>query len=289
MSDSNSQLHWSEEQWNRVRQVVYEEARKARVAGNFLPLYGPLEPDAQFVADVDLQESQDPAKGFTIDDSSTLKLVTIEVFVRLKSAQVSDPELDNALFAFRRAANVIARQEDEVIFLGHNATQARARPGHVKCEEKCPGLLDPNWPRRNATPIPPLAALVALGEQVTSKVSIAIGNLENRNHLGPFACVLDQHYFAAVQTPPPGSPVLPQERILPFLGGGALLRSSTLPPQTGLVVALGGAPIDLVVASDISVKFLTVEVNASHGIQYVFRVHEKIRLRLKQKSAVEAF
>ena len=40
------QLQWTDEQWNKVRQVVYEEARKARVAGNFLPLYGPLEPDA---------------------------------------------------------------------------------------------------------------------------------------------------------------------------------------------------------------------------------------------------
>ena len=46
MADSNMQLHWTDEQWNKVRQVVYEEARRARVAGNFLPLYGPLEPDA---------------------------------------------------------------------------------------------------------------------------------------------------------------------------------------------------------------------------------------------------
>ena len=48
MADSNTQLHWTDEQWNKVRQVVYEEARKARVAGNFLPLYGPLEPDARY-------------------------------------------------------------------------------------------------------------------------------------------------------------------------------------------------------------------------------------------------
>ena len=33
---------WTDDQWNRVRRVVYEEARAARVAGNLLPLYGPL-------------------------------------------------------------------------------------------------------------------------------------------------------------------------------------------------------------------------------------------------------
>ena len=49
MADSNMQLNWTDEQWNKVRQVVYEEARKARVAGNVLPLYGPLEPDARYI------------------------------------------------------------------------------------------------------------------------------------------------------------------------------------------------------------------------------------------------
>jgi hypothetical protein len=50
MGDSNTQLHWTDEQWNKVRQVVYEEARRARVAGNVLPLYGPLEPGARYVS-----------------------------------------------------------------------------------------------------------------------------------------------------------------------------------------------------------------------------------------------
>ena len=54
MADSNMQLQWTDEQWNKVRQVVYEEARKARVAGNFLPLYGPLEPDARYVTEESL-------------------------------------------------------------------------------------------------------------------------------------------------------------------------------------------------------------------------------------------
>ncbi len=56
MADSNTQLHWTDEQWNKVRQVVYEEARKARVAGNFLPLYGPLDPDATYVTRESLLE-----------------------------------------------------------------------------------------------------------------------------------------------------------------------------------------------------------------------------------------
>jgi len=76
--------------------------------------------------------------------------------------------------------------------------------------------------------------------------------------------------------------VLPQDRILPFLGGGALLRTSTLPEDVGLVIALGGQPIDLVVGTDISVKFLQVTLDP----YYVFRVYEKIVLRVKQPDAI---
>ena len=36
-------------QWARVNQVVQEEAGRARVAATFLPLYGPLPPDTDFI------------------------------------------------------------------------------------------------------------------------------------------------------------------------------------------------------------------------------------------------
>ena len=58
-------------------------------------------------------------------------------------------------------------------------------------------------------------------------IAAAIGHLEATGHFGPFAVVLDQQLFLVAQTPSP-SLVLPQDRITPFLGGGPLLRSSTL-------------------------------------------------------------
>jgi uncharacterized linocin/CFP29 family protein len=60
------------------------------------------------------------------------------------------------------------------------------------------------------------------------------------------------------------------------------MRSSVLDPNTGLVIALGGAPIDLVVATDISVSFLQVTTDP----YFVFRVYEKIVLRIKQPEAI---
>ena len=116
-------------------------------------------------------------------------------------------------------------------------------------------------------------------------MSNAIGDLESSGHFGPFAVVLDQKFFLEVQTPDPGSLVLPQDRIIPFLGDGSLLRSSTLPDQRGVVVALGGAPVELVVATDVSLNFLQVTPDP----MFVFRVFEKMVLRIKEKSDCDAF
>jgi uncharacterized linocin/CFP29 family protein len=122
------------------------------------------------------------------------------------------------------------------------------------------------------------------GEDLVRAVSYSIGVLEGKGHLGPFAVVLGHEYFTDVQTPNRHSLVLPQDRIIPFLGGGSLLRSSTLPPRGGVVVALGGAPIELVVATDVSLNFLQVTTDP----MFVFRVYEKIVLRIKEAEAIVA-
>lgn len=277
MAEADTQLQWSDEQWNRVRQVVFEEARAARVAGNFLPLYGPLDPDARYVAQETLEKAESGG-ALKVDDIETLKLATLQVKVYLKGAQVADPELASALLAFRRAANVVARLEDAIVFRGQPkqgepVDGLAPGPWELHGGQAMRGLLDPKQK----------APKVADGNDLVTAVSKAIGNLEKDYHLGPFACVLGQGCFNMAQTPNKDSLVLPQDRILPFLGGGSLLRSSTLPDNSGLVVALGGAPVDLVVGKDISVKFLQVTTDP----WYVFRVHEKVVLRIKEPEAIQ--
>jgi uncharacterized linocin/CFP29 family protein len=280
MADSNLQLQWTDDQWNKVRQVVYEEARRARVAGNVLPLYGPLEPDASFVAKQELQgKTRDPA-GFTVADRDTLQLLTIQERVKLRGAQVADSELSSALIAFRRAANVLARREDEIIFNGQRT--ADDEPGSVGATRSVAGGGGGLVAAAKKV-VPVVQTRGTRGDALVAAVSKAIGQLERNYHLGPFACILGQQYFADVQTPD-GSAVLPQDRILPFLGGGALLRTSVLDEEQGLVIALGSAPIDLVVATDISVSFLQVTPDPL----FLFRVYEKFVLRVKQEGAIVA-
>ena len=306
MTSDCSQVPWSDEQWARVNSVIQEEANRARVGAAFLPLIGPLPPDTDFVRTEAILPPLPPPPppppplpppALTIEDRTTIQLATLQVNVNLRGAQMADPELTSALSLFRRAANVLARLEDAVIFLGlrgpglggryrAGANGIVAPPGIGMIEQvgRIPhgeanrGL----WaPFANVVNLLPLGGIN--GNTLVQAVSASIGQLEGRGHFGPFAVVLDHLLFIWAQTPAPGL-ALPQDRIIPFLGGGPLLRSSALPPNTGVVVALGGAPIELVVASDMSLQFLQLTA----APVFFFRVFEKIVLRVKQPDAINA-
>jgi hypothetical protein len=61
-----------------------------------------------------------------------------------------------------------------------------------------------------------------------------------------------------------------------------LLRSSAIGANLGAVMALGGAPIEIVVASDLDVRFLQTTLEP----RYVFRVSERVALRLSDPNAI---
>src|SRR5215831_8790023 len=126
MTAYNAQVPWTDEQCARVNKVIQEEASRARVAATFLPLYGPLSADADFVRagrinypplpQPDVRQRQ--TQQIRINDTTVIQLATLQVKVYVRPAQMADPELTSVLALFRRAANVVARLEDAVIFRG---------------------------------------------------------------------------------------------------------------------------------------------------------------------------
>jgi uncharacterized linocin/CFP29 family protein len=283
MEYNDAQLQWTEEQWNLVQQTVRDEARKVRVAASFLPFYGPLPPEA---ASVPLQELQAPAGNMRVDDGRTRRLTTISNIVELQRHQVAQPDLSSALSLFRRAANIIARVEDRLVFMGQpredpDPAEIGVNPPtfRVTGGEQFRGLIAHAARQGNSLVVAPGSDS---GTLVTA-VAAAIANLEGNGHLHPFALVLGARLFIAAHTPEANSLVLPADRIKPLLEG-PMLRSSTIHPDEGLVVALAGDPVDLVVASDIGVQFLLITPEP----RYTFRVAERFSLRIKQRDAIVA-
>jgi hypothetical protein len=224
-----------------------------------------------------------------------MRLATLQVIVPVRNAQMADPEMTSVLALFRRAANVVARLEDAIVFRGlapNPALGGFAPPGgviglpgvwRITGAQRAEGLWSLRRPR-GWFEAPSIAA-DHRGHAIVRAVSGAIGLLEQNGHFGPFAVTLGQGLFLVAQTPDVGSLVMPQDRIIPFLGGGPLLRSSTLDVfngYSGVVVALGGAPVELVVASDMSLQFLQVTPEPV----FIFRVCEKIALRIREPRAI---
>jgi uncharacterized linocin/CFP29 family protein len=287
----NPQVPWTDEQWARVNQVIQEEASRARVAAAFLPLIGPLPGDTDFVRREIISYPavpalQPPPNQMFIDDRNIWQLATLQVKVRVRAAQLADPDLASVQAMFRRAANVLARLEDAVVFRGLRQrssgaiepTDGAPGPGEIweiTSGQAMRGLLHDD----NASVTPEGASS---SDRLVNAVTQAIGELEGKGHFGPFALVLGNDLFTIAQTPDPGVSPLPQDRIIPFLAGGSLLRSSTLPADKGVMVALGGTPVELIIATDACLQFLQVTAEPA----FLFRVCEKIVLRIKESAAI---
>lgn len=285
--------HLSDEQWSQIRQAVHDEALRARTAASFLPLFGPLPADTQAVP-VNVLETQLNEPGtqmqLAVNDFDMMRLSTVSVNVLVKNAQLADPELTSALMMFRRAAEIVSRMEDAIIFNGQD------------------GVGQPPKKKLGADRIPPVykisgggnyAGLIKTGEsngfktkpgssdpdtlgpEVFKAIVKAISNIEGAGYGGPFACVMGDNLFTAITTPMANSMVLPRDSILPFLDG-PLIRSSAVPQNTAVVIGLLGNPVELVVPSDISVSFLQTTPDGEN----VFRVQQKFVLRVKEEMAV---
>ena len=112
MDDRNAQVGWSEAQWNRVREEVLQAWQRVRVAGSFLPIYGPLPPSTQVVPSEVLKPDG------SVDDRATAALVEIALPVTLSRQQIWEEDLSSALLQFRRRATQLGQLEDWFIFNG---------------------------------------------------------------------------------------------------------------------------------------------------------------------------
>lgn len=292
MSDFGPAL--SADQWDKIRQIVHDEALRARVAASFLPLYGPL-PGATVAVPVDtlnyeplaIQPAGQPNQRMVVDDFNTVRLASVSVNVFLKNHMVADPELAAAIIMFTRAAKIVARVEDSLIFNGKQVntrivgTAGLQNVFEVGGANNYQGLVDFGRRQPNA-PVPiTFANPGQAGPAVFEAVVNAINELENRGHYKSYALVLANDLFTAINTPIPNSMVLPADSMPPLLEG-PLLRSSSLPNGKGLVISLQGNPVEIVVPGDISVRYLQGTLDGEHA----FRVSERFVLRVKEPTAI---
>jgi Encapsulating protein for peroxidase len=299
MDQDSAHLGWSDEQWARVGRTVQEEAQKARIAAQFLPTVVTADKTAVAVPDnsltANLLAPQDPTRRLVVDHTPATFLTSISVNVALTSQEVADPDQAGALIQFRRAANLIARVEDALMFCGQPAAGvppvgiAGLPPVvNVRGGGNQPGLAVPPplgplryLPRQDLPLTPGIGGPGGPGNDLATQIIAGVGLLEAAGHNRPFACVLPQDLFTDLHVPTP-SLVMPRDRVVPFLDGGPLLRSSTLPLGQGVLVALGGSPIEIVVSRELHVRYLQTTLEPRH----IVRVSERVALRVVEWSSI---
>ena len=290
--ESSSRIEWSHDQWSQINKLVQEEVTKSSVAGSFLPCFGPLAKSAEVIRRQNLLESNEAGSALRVDDIQTLTLWSLNVHVYLKQQQMAQERIEDALLAFRRGANILARAEDAIVFRGlPQSNPSREQLNAILVPKQClvtsgqgmEGLLQegnkllPTGYNQAIAPPP-------YSESIVRIIAASIASLERNGHLGPFACVLGDQAYIEAFTPERGSLVLPSDRITPMLGM-PLQRSGILPPRSGVVISLCGDPIDLVVATPPTVQFLNITDEA----QYHFRVYERFTYRIKETEALCSF
>ena len=310
---ADSQLGWSDAQWEKVNNAVTEAFAKASVASSVLPCYGPLTDSAEYVRN---EQFASTGELVTVQDDTTLKLFNLTVDVDLSSEQAADESLATALLAFRRAANTLAQVEDDIVFNGFGDPRTEVRdfleqsgfdfrvvdpffPGVVRANpvslEGLVHIVDTKTKARRtvghgtADQVVDSALRLAIaslattaGDHLVTDIASAIVTLESASHPGPFACILGANAFVEAYRPAAGSLVLPADRITPMLNG-PLLRSGRLASDLGVVVSLAANAIDIVVATPPTAQFLQIDQNARRR----FRVYEKFMLRIKDRTAVQ--
>lgn len=283
MSDIGPGL--TDDQWNRIRQIVHDEAMRARVAASFLPLYGPLPGATTTVPRNELSVvDPDGRKRLAVDDYDTIRLATVAVNVFVHNHMIADPELAAAAIMFGRAAKIIARVEDAIIFNG--GTKGTNPPLIGVDADNVPqftvsGSDTYDGLTQLAAHSEEIPAGDPVGPKVFTTVVEAINHIEAQAYYKPYACVLSNNLFKEIYTPITDSMVLPADSIPPILEG-PLLRSSCLENGTGLVISLQGNPVEIVVASDISVRYLQGTLGGEHA----FRVSQRFALRVKDNKAI---
>jgi uncharacterized linocin/CFP29 family protein len=309
-NNGRDKIHWSKDVWDRIDKAVHAEMLRTRVAQKFLPIR-PVFPRTTSVPSdfITAPNPNDPT--FTVDEGATTRLNEFWVEFSLTPQQVDHETGDlmelghsTAVTLATRAANALARFEDNVIFQGANAF-ANGAPANAPgvFNRGVPldsGLLDlpiggaadpPQLPPVQDVPVAPLdpANPGVYGSNTFQAVARAYALLQGVGQYGPYALVLPTIPYADTYAPVAAGLVITADRIKPLMTSGfygtGTLPTANLPNNAvsaGVLISLAGNVTDLVIGLDATTAFMQVADNG----HYVFRVVQRFAVRLKDTSGV---
>jgi uncharacterized linocin/CFP29 family protein len=263
----------TEEQWQTIDRVVTSVAQRQLVGRRFIPLFGPLGPGVQTIADDRLTGVDLGAVDLMGDDGQTpvqaldRRFITLPIIYKdfrlhwrdVETNQQFGVPFDTGLAA--AAAAFCARAEDNMIFNGHPALGLE-------------GLL--NAEGRQVMPLADWGVVGAAFEDVVQ----ATQRLIAAGFFGPFALAVNPRLYANMNRVYANTGVLEIEQVSKIATAG-VFQTPVIPDGRAVVVSTGAENMDLVLSQDLITAFLE-----THGMNHYFRVFEVIALRIKRPAAI---
>lgn len=304
MNPGQDKLEWSQTIWDNINKAVQDEAKRTKVAAQFLPPHVTGESDTTIPSD---QVNMHTAPLLTVNEDDKTPLIEIWTEFALTKQQYDREEhLMTAVTLAINAVNKLSRAEDLLIFQGNKGLEDdlfrtqivnlrgakwNAKRKQFESRINIIGLLL-SAPDNQVIPVEPTEvdkdqSQNRYGENTFGAVAKGYSILQ-RTHYGRDALILPTHPFADTWAPLKTTLIMPADRIKGLVGEH-FYSTSALPnlftdtdtPQ-GLLVALDGNTMDLVMGLEPTTAFMQID---GEGL-YRFRVYERFTLRLKDTQAV---
>ncbi len=263
----------SETEWENIKNVIIDVARRKLVGRRIVDLHGPLGPGVQTIVHdhfsgttkgrVGLlgEEESDPIRSVR-RESGIIPLIYKDFIVHwrdMETARQTGAPLD--VSAAAGAAAFCADAEDDLIFNGN------AEMGYegLMVVEGRQTMTRRDWKEAGN-------AFKDVGE--ATEILVQAG------FYGPFAMVVSPKLYTEMHHVHPGTGVLEIDHIRQLITDG-VYRSSLIQDGYGMIVATGTQNFDLAVAQDLTVAYLGAD-NMNHP----FRVFESVYLRIKRHGSI---
>jgi uncharacterized linocin/CFP29 family protein len=304
MNPGQDKLEWSQTIWNNINRAVHDESKRTKIAAQFISPYITDTSDTTIPSD---RVNAETVPLLTVNEDDQIPLIEIWTeFALTKQQYDKEEQLMTAVTLAINAANKLSRAEDLLIFQGSdgvtddlfqtqtvNLRGAKPNPesGIIESRINLVGLLAAA-PDNQVIAVSPTGTnndptQNRYGENTFGAVARGYSLLQRR-YYGRNALILPTNPFADTWAPLPNTLIMPADRIKGLVND-RFYSTSTLPnnfeqnsiPQ-GLLVALDGNTMDLVMGMDPTTAFMQID---GEGL-YRFRVYERFTLRLKDPQAV---
>jgi uncharacterized linocin/CFP29 family protein len=263
----------SDQEWENIKNVVINVARRRMIGRRIVDLHGPLGPGIQTIVHdhfagttigrVGLlgEEDADPVRSVR-RESGIIPIIYKDFILHwrdIEMARQTGTPLDVAAAA--AAAAFCADAEDDLIF---NGNLEMGYEGLMSVEGR-QIVVRRNW---------------AEAGNAFQDVVDATQTLVEQGFYGPYAMVVSPRLYTQMHQVHPGTGVLEIEHIRQLITDG-IYQSPLIQDGYGLIVATGAANFDLAVAQDLTVAYLGAE-----HMNHPFRVFESVYLRIKRHGSI---